>query len=171
MQAIISLLSSTVFLRMRAGFPFPHFGRLSAILLKTNEKTWWRGIGDEIKNWQNFIFHVKIRIAQGYGDVHFDYLSTWQINHPSTWVLLGLICAPVVQILKHGADNDKVMSSSYKAIGALQKIWENHNSYELVLRSIYEFLKCQSFINFEELRECELSHDKHSENEAPMNCF
>lgn len=32
MQAINSLLSSTVFLRTRAGFPFPHFGRLRVVL-------------------------------------------------------------------------------------------------------------------------------------------
>lgn len=32
MQAINSLLSSTVFLRTRAGFPLPHFGRLRVVL-------------------------------------------------------------------------------------------------------------------------------------------
>ena len=32
MQAINSLLSSTVFLRTKAGFPFPHFGRLRMVL-------------------------------------------------------------------------------------------------------------------------------------------
>lgn len=33
MQAINSLLSSTVFLRTKAGFPFPHFGRLRMVLV------------------------------------------------------------------------------------------------------------------------------------------
>ncbi len=37
MQAINSLLSSTVFLRTKAGFPFPHFGRLR-IVLETNKQ-------------------------------------------------------------------------------------------------------------------------------------
>lgn len=32
MQAMSSLLSSTVFLRTKAGFPFPHFGRLRIVL-------------------------------------------------------------------------------------------------------------------------------------------
>lgn len=40
MQAINSLLSSTVFLRTKAGFPFPHFGRLRIVLetKKQNKK-------------------------------------------------------------------------------------------------------------------------------------
>lgn len=38
MQAISSFLSSTVFLRTRAGFPFPHFGRLRTELLTTRQK-------------------------------------------------------------------------------------------------------------------------------------
>lgn len=32
MQAMSSLLSSTVFLLTKAGFPFPHFGRLRIVL-------------------------------------------------------------------------------------------------------------------------------------------
>lgn len=41
MQAINSLLSSTVFLRTKAGFPFPHFGRLRIVLeTKTKKKTY-----------------------------------------------------------------------------------------------------------------------------------
>lgn len=38
MQAINSLLSSTVFLRTKAGFPFPHFGRLRVVLQTRGEK-------------------------------------------------------------------------------------------------------------------------------------
>lgn len=38
MQAINSLLSSTVFLRTKAGFPFPHFGRLRIVLRTTKKK-------------------------------------------------------------------------------------------------------------------------------------
>lgn len=39
MQAINSLLSSKVFLRTRAGFPFPHFGRLRVVLKGGREKS------------------------------------------------------------------------------------------------------------------------------------
>lgn len=39
MQAINSLLSSTVFLRTKAGFPFPHFGRLRIVLKKKQKNT------------------------------------------------------------------------------------------------------------------------------------
>lgn len=39
MQAINSLLSSTVFLRTRAGFPFPHFGRLRVVLKGGREES------------------------------------------------------------------------------------------------------------------------------------
>lgn len=38
MQAMSSLLSSTVFLRTRAGFPLPHFGRLRVVLNGGKEK-------------------------------------------------------------------------------------------------------------------------------------
>lgn len=38
MQAINSLLSSTVFLRTKAGFPFPHFGRLRMVLKEKHKK-------------------------------------------------------------------------------------------------------------------------------------
>lgn len=38
MQAISSFLSSTVFLRTSAGFPFPHFGRLRTELLRPGRK-------------------------------------------------------------------------------------------------------------------------------------
>lgn len=58
MQAINSLLSSTVFLRTKAGFPFPHFGRLRMVLKakhkqKHNTKStfkniWWHACFDNI---------------------------------------------------------------------------------------------------------------------------
>lgn len=38
MQAINSFLSSTVFLRTRAGFPFPHFGRIRVVLNEGREE-------------------------------------------------------------------------------------------------------------------------------------
>lgn len=46
MQAMSSLLSSTVFLRTRAGFPFPHFGkpRLRAALRERDRKLMVRAI-------------------------------------------------------------------------------------------------------------------------------
>lgn len=54
MQAINSLLSSTVFLRTKAGFPFPHFGRLRMVLKeKHNTKStfkniWWHACFENI---------------------------------------------------------------------------------------------------------------------------
>lgn len=42
-QAINSLLSSTVFLRTKAGFPFPHFGRLRIVLETKKKRDIYRG--------------------------------------------------------------------------------------------------------------------------------
>lgn len=50
MQAINSLLSSTVFLRTRAGFPLPHFGRLRVVLGGRGGTRQRVGIQDETIN-------------------------------------------------------------------------------------------------------------------------
>lgn len=52
MQAISSLLSSTVFLRTKAGFPFPHFGRLSMVLETKQKATNMTKLCSKRNNWE-----------------------------------------------------------------------------------------------------------------------